>query len=85
MTITAAQIRGARAMLRMTQDDLATRAGLSQRSLAMIETEAAKPRDGTLERLRAALEEAGAIFIETAAGAGVMLTTSESPGKRAQS
>lgn len=29
MTITPAQIRGARAMLRMTQEDLAAKAGLS--------------------------------------------------------
>jgi predicted transcriptional regulator len=73
MTITPAQIRGARAMLRMTQEDLAAKAGLSQRSLAMIETEAAKPREATLERLRAALEEVGAVFIETRAGVGVLL------------
>jgi len=75
MTITAAQIRGARAMLRMTQEDLAAKADLSQRSLAMIETEAAKPRDGTIERLKAALEAEGAVFVDTEIGAGVLLKT----------
>lgn len=73
MTITPAQIRGARAMLRMVQDDLAKKAGLSQRSLAVIETGGAKPRAATLERLRTALEEAGAVFIETDAGVGVIV------------
>jgi len=73
MTITPTQIRGARAMLRMTQENLAAKAGLSQRSLAMIETEAAKPREGTLERLRSALEEVGAVFIESDGGVGVLL------------
>ena len=75
MTITPAQIRGARAMLRMTQEDLAAKAGLSQRSLAMIETEAAKPREATLERLRAALEDEGAIFAESDAGVGIFVAT----------
>lgn len=74
MTISAAQIRGARAMLKMTQEELAAKANLSQRSLAMIETEGARPRLATLERLRTALEEAGAMFIETDVGMGVMIT-----------
>lgn len=73
MTITAAQIRGARAMLRMTQEDLAAKAGLSQRSLAVIETEGATPRSATLGRLRSALEDAGIIFLEAEAGVGVMM------------
>jgi transcriptional regulator with XRE-family HTH domain len=72
VTITPAQIRAARAMLRLTQEELAAKAGLSQRSLAMIETEGAKPREGTLERLRAALEEVGAVFIESDVGVGVL-------------
>lgn len=74
MTITAAQIRGARAMLRMTQEDLAAKAGLSQRSLAVIETESATPRSATLGRLRSALEDAGIVFIETDAGVGILVT-----------
>lgn len=73
MTISAAQIRGARAMLKMTQEELAAKANLSQRSLAMIETEGARPRSATVERLRTALEEAGAVFIATDAGLGVLI------------
>jgi DNA-binding XRE family transcriptional regulator len=74
MTITAAQIRGARAMLNMKQSDLAAAAGISNKALTSIETEAASPRAGTKEKLRAVLEEAGAIFIDTDAGAGVLIT-----------
>lgn len=73
MTISATQLRGARAMLKMTQEELAAKAGLSQRSLAMIETEAANPRAATLERLRFALEDSGAVFIDTDASIGVMV------------
>lgn len=75
MTITPAQIRGARAMLRLTQGELAAKAGISQRSLAMIETEATQPREGTLDRLRKQLEELGAVFFESEAGKGVLRRT----------
>ena len=73
MTVTPAQIRGARAMLRMVQHELAEKAELSQRSLAMIETGAAKAREGTLERLRVVLEKEGVVFFDSDEGRGVML------------
>ncbi len=73
MTITPAQVRAARAMLKMVQDDLAKKAGLSQRSLAVIETGAAKPRAATIERIREALETEGIVFMETEVGRGVIL------------
>lgn len=73
MAITAVQIRGARAMLGMLQGDLAAAAGISNKALTSIETGAAKPRASTLERLQAALEGAGANFIESEAGVGVMV------------
>ena len=73
MPITPAQIRGARAMLKLVQGDLAKKAGLSQRSLAVIDTGGAKPRAATVERLRVALEDADAIFFESEKGVGVMV------------
>lgn len=73
MTITAAQIRGARAMLNMKQSELAEAAGLSNKALTSIETGAASPRAATQDKLRSVLEAAGAVFIETDAGAGVLV------------
>ena len=73
MTITAVQIRGARAMLGMLQTDLAEAAGITKKALTSIETGASRPREATVARLRAVLEEAGAVFIESDAGIGVMV------------
>jgi transcriptional regulator with XRE-family HTH domain len=75
MSINAVQIRGARAMLGMLQQELAEAAGLSQRALAAIEIGESKPRRGTLEKLQAVLEAAGAVFIETDTGVGVLVTS----------
>lgn len=63
-------------MLRIVQEELASAAGISQRSLAVIETESAKPRAATLLSIRAALEDRGVLFIETDAGCGVILAGS---------
>lgn len=73
MTITPAQIRGARGMLRMLQGDLAAAAGLTPKAMNSIETEASKPRAATLERIRAELEQRGVVFFESEEGKGVML------------
>jgi predicted transcriptional regulator len=60
-------------MLKMVQNDLARKASLSQRSLAVIETGGAKPRAATLEKLRAVLEQEGIAFFDSEEGRGVML------------
>ena len=73
MTITPAQIRGARGMLRMLQGELAEAAGLTPKAMNSIETEAANPRPATLERIRSVLEERGVIFFDSHEGRGVML------------
>ncbi len=73
MTITPAQIRGARGMLRRLQGELAEAAGLTPKAMNSIETEAAKPRPATLERIRSVLEERGVIFFDSHEGRGVML------------
>jgi len=73
VTITPAQIRGARGMLRMLQGELAEAAGLTPKAMNSIETEAANPRPATLERIRSVLEERGVIFFDSHEGRGVML------------
>lgn len=63
MTITTAQIRGARAILNWSQAELATKSGLSPTSVGAIEKGQSTPRDQTLNILRKALENAGIEFI----------------------
>ena len=60
--ISLQQIRGARAMLGLTQADLAKRAGISTTDLNNIESGQADPKVSTLEAILNALEEAGAVF-----------------------
>jgi predicted transcriptional regulator len=72
--ITPEQIRGARAMLGMTQADLAKLAGLSTTGLNNIERGDADPKASTLKAIKAALESAGVIFVaENGEGPGVRL------------
>lgn len=73
MAITAAQLRAARALINMTQDDLAAAAGVATKTIATFEAEGRAPRGATVEKLQAALETAGVVFIETDNGAGVIL------------
>jgi len=73
MPITAAQVRGARAMLAMHQADLAQAAGIGRSTLATFETGETSPHPSTLGRIQTVLEDAGAVFIETDAGTGVII------------
>ncbi len=76
--ITPQQIRGARAMLNMTQADLAGRSGLSATGLNSIERGLSDPRASNLDAIRRALEAAGVEFIaENGGGPGVRLRKSE--------
>ncbi|PJO47212.1 helix-turn-helix domain-containing protein [Brucella pituitosa] len=61
--ITPEQIRGARAMLGMTQAELAKLAGLSTTGLNNIERGSADPKASTLTAIQAALEQKGIIFL----------------------
>jgi len=65
MQITPDQIRAARALLRLEQDELAERAKVSIVTVRRLETKhgAERVAPSTLARLRAALELAGAEFI----------------------
>jgi transcriptional regulator with XRE-family HTH domain len=72
--ITPQQIRGARAMLGLTQAELAERAGMSKTGLNNIESGASDPKASTLKAIQSALEAAGVEFIpENGGGAGVRL------------
>ena len=64
--ITAAQIRAARALLRLAQSDLAQRAGVSLATLRRVERGAEKARASTraVMSIQHALETAGAEFID---------------------
>lgn len=74
LMISAEQIRGARAMLGLTQADLAERAGISVTGLNNIERGSSDPKASTLRAIQAALEAAGVIFVaENGEGHGVRL------------
>src|ERR1700722_3357528 len=60
--ISPSQIRGARAMLGLTQADLAAAAGISKTGLIAIETAASDPKASTLSAIQRALEAAGVDF-----------------------
>ena len=74
MAITSAQSRAARALLGLTQADLAAQSRVSQRSIASFETGERQPIPSILSALQHALEGAGVEFIfENGGGAGVRL------------
>lgn len=72
--IQPSQIRGARAMIGMTQAALAEAAGISTTALNNIERGAADPKASTLTAIQKAIEAAGVIFVpENGEGPGVRL------------
>lgn len=72
--IQPSQIRGARAMINMTQAALADAAGISTTALNNIERGASDPKASTLSAIQKALEAAGVIFVpENGEGPGVRL------------
>ena len=73
-SLSAAQCRAARALLKWTQEDLAAHASVSAPTIGNFETETRSPLSATLAQLRAAFEAAGVTLIEDdGAGAGVRL------------
>jgi transcriptional regulator with XRE-family HTH domain len=63
MTITTAQIRGARGILNWSQADLAERTGISATSVGSIENGQSTPRASTLQTIQKSFEDAGIEFI----------------------
>lgn len=64
MVVSPEQMRAARAMLRLGQDELARRAGVSAITVRRAETGSGGVSAGAVDRLRRALELAGIEFIE---------------------
>ena len=62
MALTGDDVRIARAAARLTQEQLAERAGLSKRGIQQIEVGTRRPRRSTEEKLRRVFDEAGVIF-----------------------
>nr|WP_269448005.1 helix-turn-helix domain-containing protein [Acetobacter malorum] len=74
MEITAAQCRGARAMLGISQTELAQQASVSRQTVVDFERGARTPYTNNLTAIRSALEAAGVEFIpENGGGVGVRL------------
>ena len=61
--ISAEQCLGARAMLRLTRDDVAKRAEVAVATLADFEVGRRQPHPRTVEAIRIALEAAGVEFV----------------------
>ena len=74
MSLTAAQCRAARALLQISQGDLAETSKVAKATIANFETGKREPYPRTLDDLRDTLERAGVEFIpENGGGAGVRL------------
>lgn len=67
ITLTPAQCRAARALLGISQADLAEMSGVSRVPLANFESGKTQPYLRSLSALRDALEAAGVVFIEDGA------------------
>lgn len=79
MAISSAQCRAARALLGLSQDELAQASAVAKATIANFEAGRRTPYDRTLADLVAAFEGAGVIFLEdgadAAGGPGVRLKT----------
>jgi DNA-binding XRE family transcriptional regulator len=72
--MTPAQCRAARALLDLEQGQVADVAGIARATLIDFEKGQRVPRRQTVEAIRAALESAGAVFLDpNGEGAGVRL------------
>jgi transcriptional regulator with XRE-family HTH domain len=74
--ITIRQVKAARALLGWSQADLANRSGVSEPTIARLESAEGElgGREGTGEKIRRAIESAGVEFIdENGGGPGVRL------------
>jgi transcriptional regulator with XRE-family HTH domain len=83
--VTTRQIKAARALLGWSQADLAQRSGVSEPTVARLESADGElgGRQDTVEKMQTAIEAAGVEFIEeNGGGAGVRLRKLRPPGKR---
>jgi transcriptional regulator with XRE-family HTH domain len=70
VTITARQIRAARALLGWSQPQLADHSRVAQATIARLERAAVVPRIDTLNAVREALEAGGVEFLPESGGRG---------------
>lgn len=78
--MTPAQCRAARALLGVSQDELAELSGVAKRTIASFELEERQPYGRTLTALKDALEQSGVIFVaENGEGPGVRLRRNRAP------
>ncbi|MDI4237771.1 helix-turn-helix transcriptional regulator [Bradyrhizobium sp. Arg237L] len=61
--LSPAQVRAARSWLSWSQDELSTRAAVSQKSIARLELGRSVPHAGTLTKIQHAFENAGIEFL----------------------
>jgi len=81
MTITPAQCRAARGLTSMTQADLANASSVSLRTITHFENNQRSPIPANLKAIKAALEQAGAIFVDpNGFGEGVRLRAPDTNG-----
>ncbi|MDE2165120.1 MAG: helix-turn-helix transcriptional regulator [Alphaproteobacteria bacterium] len=74
MALTRAQCRAARALLGITQVQLAHKSGVSLRTIASFEAKEHDPIPANLAAMRRALESSGVIFLDSnGEGPGVRL------------
>ena len=74
MTLTGPQARAARALVQWPREHVAKKAGVGLDTLVAFERECVDPGDDAKERIQAALEEGGAVFLSEAdGGIGVRL------------
>lgn len=72
--MTPAQCRAARALVGISQDDLAKSSSVAKATIAAFELDRRQPYLRTLSAIRIALETAGVVFLpENGGGAGVRL------------
>lgn len=78
--ISAPQTRAARGLLNWSQRELASRANVAPRTLALFEQGKRLPYERTVERIRSVFEEAGVAFVEDGGSTGVLLRKGPSQG-----
>ncbi len=83
MTLTGPQCRAARALVELSREKLAQLSGVDATTIEQFERKLGTPPDEQIDRLRDALEKAGAQFIwENGGGIGARLKFNRSETKR---
>lgn len=81
--LTGSLCRAARALVEISRDKLARVSGVEESAVEAFERKIARPDDADIARLKAALEDLGAVFIpEDTRGAGVRIKFTESERRR---